>query len=231
MITFGIARHRRCGPGQRQRRRLLRPAGRRRGEQRPDGLVPLAASTSRRATEGDKLEAAQKFHGLHRVARTAATPRPSAAPVGGPWAVSTAASCRPTCRPRCNDVQAYVDAGQSTPALEFLSPIKGPALEQILVEVGSGIRRAEGRRRALRQGRREAGPAARSAGLVGQPLEPRLAGPALAAGPAATGPDRLSDDGTDNRHRRPRSPRRPPPQGGERRKSYYPLLVPTCRQG
>ena len=28
------------------------------------------------------------------------------------------------------------------PALEFLSPIKGPALEQITVEVGSGIRSA-----------------------------------------------------------------------------------------
>jgi hypothetical protein len=31
--------------------------------------------------------------------------------------------------------------GQDAPALEFLSPIKGPALEQITVEVGSGIRR------------------------------------------------------------------------------------------
>ena len=31
----------------------------------------------------------------------------------------------------------------SAPALEFLSPIKGPALEQITVEVGSGIRSAE----------------------------------------------------------------------------------------
>jgi raffinose/stachyose/melibiose transport system substrate-binding protein len=27
-----------------------------------------------------------------------------------------------------------------TPALEFVSPVKGPALEQITVEVGSGIR-------------------------------------------------------------------------------------------
>ena len=30
-----------------------------------------------------------------------------------------------------------------TPALEFLSPVKGPALEQITVEVGSGLRSAE----------------------------------------------------------------------------------------
>ena len=40
------------------------------------------------------------------------------------------------------DLAAYVDAGTVTPALEFLSPIKGPALEQITVEVGSGIRPA-----------------------------------------------------------------------------------------
>lgn len=38
------------------------------------------------------------------------------------------------------DVATYVDAGKSSPALEFLSPVKGPALEQITVEVGSGIR-------------------------------------------------------------------------------------------
>lgn len=40
------------------------------------------------------------------------------------------------------DLQAYTDAGNSSPALEFLSPVKGPALEQITVEVGSGIRSA-----------------------------------------------------------------------------------------
>jgi raffinose/stachyose/melibiose transport system substrate-binding protein len=40
------------------------------------------------------------------------------------------------------DMQPYFDAGNNSPALEFLSPVKGPALEQILVEVGSGIRKA-----------------------------------------------------------------------------------------
>ena len=41
------------------------------------------------------------------------------------------------------DMQPYFDTrGGSSPALEFLSPIKGPALEQITVEVGSGIRKA-----------------------------------------------------------------------------------------
>ena len=34
----------------------------------------------------------------------------------------------------------FEDPARNSPALEFLSPVKGPALEQITVEVGSGIR-------------------------------------------------------------------------------------------
>src|SRR5699024_2086372 len=45
--------------------------------------------------------------------------------------------------PLVQDVQSYFDAGNTAPALEFLSPIKGPSLPQITVEVGSGIRGAE----------------------------------------------------------------------------------------
>ncbi|MGS2644500.1 extracellular solute-binding protein [Streptosporangium sp. LJ11] len=37
------------------------------------------------------------------------------------------------------DLQAYIDKDASTPALEFLSPVKGPSLEQITVAVGSGL--------------------------------------------------------------------------------------------
>jgi raffinose/stachyose/melibiose transport system substrate-binding protein len=40
--------------------------------------------------------------------------------------------------PGVKDIQAYIDAGKSGPALEFLSPIKGPSLEQICVAVGTG---------------------------------------------------------------------------------------------
>ena len=36
------------------------------------------------------------------------------------------------------DIAAYIDSGNSSPALEFLSPVKGPNLEQICVAVGSG---------------------------------------------------------------------------------------------
>ena len=41
------------------------------------------------------------------------------------------------------DMLPYFETeGATAPALEFLSPVKGPALEQITVEVGSGIRPA-----------------------------------------------------------------------------------------
>jgi raffinose/stachyose/melibiose transport system substrate-binding protein len=41
------------------------------------------------------------------------------------------------------DMMPYFQTeGMTAPALEFLSPVKGPALEQITVEVGSGIRPA-----------------------------------------------------------------------------------------
>jgi raffinose/stachyose/melibiose transport system substrate-binding protein len=41
------------------------------------------------------------------------------------------------------DMLPYFDQdGATSPALEFLSPIKGPQLEQITVEVGSGLRSA-----------------------------------------------------------------------------------------
>jgi raffinose/stachyose/melibiose transport system substrate-binding protein len=45
--------------------------------------------------------------------------------------------------PAVADLLPYFQKEKGTaPALEFLSPIKGPALEQITVEVGSGIRKA-----------------------------------------------------------------------------------------
>jgi raffinose/stachyose/melibiose transport system substrate-binding protein len=40
--------------------------------------------------------------------------------------------------PGVKDIQGYIDSGNTSPALEFLSPIKGPALEQICIAVGTG---------------------------------------------------------------------------------------------
>ncbi|MDR2417463.1 MAG: hypothetical protein LBD79_00220 [Treponema sp.] len=36
-------------------------------------------------------------------------------------------------------MQSYFDAGKTALALEFESPVKGPNLEQICVEVGMGL--------------------------------------------------------------------------------------------
>ena len=36
------------------------------------------------------------------------------------------------------EMQQYFDAGKTAPALEFVSPVKGPNLENITVAVGSG---------------------------------------------------------------------------------------------
>ena len=93
-----------------------------------------------KTTEGAKLDAAKKFEAF--LASPAGCDAQSAgATPTGPYAVD---GCKlPTdVLPATTDFQSYVDAGTYSPALEFLSPIKGPALEQITVEVGSGIRSA-----------------------------------------------------------------------------------------
>jgi raffinose/stachyose/melibiose transport system substrate-binding protein len=40
--------------------------------------------------------------------------------------------------PGVKDIAAYIDAGNTSPALEFVSPVKGPNLEQICIAVGTG---------------------------------------------------------------------------------------------
>jgi raffinose/stachyose/melibiose transport system substrate-binding protein len=93
-----------------------------------------------KTTEGAKLDAAKKF--LDFVASPEGCDTFSAAwPPTGPYLVD---GCKlPADVPQAiKDLQPYVDQGNVTPALEFLSPVKGPALEQITVEVGSGLRSA-----------------------------------------------------------------------------------------
>lgn len=62
---------------------------------------------------------------------------------------ATGPSLNPACTvpadvpPSVSDMQKYFDAeGMTAPALEYLSPVKGPSLEQITVAVGSGINTA-----------------------------------------------------------------------------------------
>jgi raffinose/stachyose/melibiose transport system substrate-binding protein len=88
-------------------------------------------------TKGDKLAAAKKFSTFIAGA-PGCDAMNSVAPPTGPYVNS---ECKlPTDVPKVvKDMQAYVDAGTATPALEFLSPVKGPNLEKLTVEVGSGI--------------------------------------------------------------------------------------------
>jgi len=89
---------------------------------------------------GDKLAAAKKFVAFWATQAGCDAQLAGAAP-SGPWAVT---SCTlPDSVPQIvKDLQTYTAAKKSTPALEFLSPVKGPNLESITVEVGSGIRSA-----------------------------------------------------------------------------------------
>ena len=94
-----------------------------------------------KTTTGAKLEAAKKF--LAFVAsKEGCDSQAKAFTPSGPFLIK---GCTlPADVPGAiKDMQPYFDAGNNSPALEFLSPIKGPALEQITVEVGSGIRKAD----------------------------------------------------------------------------------------
>jgi raffinose/stachyose/melibiose transport system substrate-binding protein len=93
-----------------------------------------------KTTEGDKLDAAKKL--LAFVASPeGCEAQTSASPPTGPYLVE---GCElPADVPQVTkDVQSYFDDDKQSPALEFLSPVKGPNLEQLTVEVGSGIRPA-----------------------------------------------------------------------------------------
>jgi raffinose/stachyose/melibiose transport system substrate-binding protein len=94
-----------------------------------------------KTTTGAKLDAAKKFVAFIASPDGCASQARGSMP-SGPWAVK---GCTlPADAPQAvKDQQPYFDSGKSSLALEFLSPIKGPALEQITVEVGSGIRKAQ----------------------------------------------------------------------------------------
>ena len=60
----------------------------------------------------------------------------------GPYVIK-GASLPADALPAVLDIQAYHDRNAASPALEFLSAVKGPSLEQITVAVGSGLNTAE----------------------------------------------------------------------------------------
>jgi raffinose/stachyose/melibiose transport system substrate-binding protein len=93
------------------------------------------------STEGAELDAARKFLAFIASPAGCTSTGTASTPVG-PYAVDGCALPADVTQV-AKDTQPYLDRdGGSSLALEFLSPIKGPALEQITVEVGSGIRKA-----------------------------------------------------------------------------------------
>ena len=94
-----------------------------------------------KTTEGAKLDAAKKFAAFV-ASKEGCDVQTKAFTPSGPY--MTKGCTLPDDVPQAiKDLQPYVDAGSVTPALEFVSPVKGPALEQITVEVGSGLRSAK----------------------------------------------------------------------------------------
>lgn len=87
-------------------------------------------------TDGAKRDAALEFLGF------IATPEAvdimnTVVPPGGPFLI-VGAKLPDSVPPAVLEVAAYIDSGNSYPALEFVSPVKGPNLEQLLVAVGTG---------------------------------------------------------------------------------------------
>ncbi len=93
------------------------------------------------STTGDKLAAVKKFVAFVASPAGCDAFNSSSTPTG-PYMI---AGCTlPADVPQVTkDVQSYFTNDQQSPALEFLSPVKGPNLEQICVQVGSGITSAQ----------------------------------------------------------------------------------------
>ena len=90
-------------------------------------------------TTGAELEAAKKLV-AYLASPEACEVQTATVGASGPFVVQ-GCTLPDTVPPAVADLQTYFNQqGTTAPALEFVSPIKGPMLEQITVEVGSGIR-------------------------------------------------------------------------------------------
>ena len=89
-----------------------------------------------KTTTGENLAAARDF--LAFIASTAGVDAVNAlVQPAGPFMIK-GATLPDNVMGAVKDLAAYVDSGNNGPALEFVSPVKGPSLEQITVAVGSG---------------------------------------------------------------------------------------------
>ena len=94
-----------------------------------------------KTTTGAKLDAAKKFVAFANSKAGCEVQNKTVTPSG---TYVTSACTLPSDVPLLiADIQKYFDSGKTAPALEFLSPVKGPNLENITVQVGSGISSAK----------------------------------------------------------------------------------------
>jgi raffinose/stachyose/melibiose transport system substrate-binding protein len=94
-----------------------------------------------KSTTGDKLAAAKKLVAFLNSPTGCDIQKSSGGVPSGPFAISTCTV--PSNAPALvADEAKYQADGKTGLALEFISPIKGPNLEKILVQVGSGITKA-----------------------------------------------------------------------------------------
>jgi raffinose/stachyose/melibiose transport system substrate-binding protein len=90
-----------------------------------------------KSTTGAKLDAVKAFLDFMTSPEACDVQSKANTPTG-PYPIT--ACSLPTDVPQLTkDVVKYFDEDKQSPALEFLSPVKGPSLEQITVQVGSGI--------------------------------------------------------------------------------------------
>lgn len=95
-----------------------------------------------KTTEGAELDASKQFLDFIASEDGCAAQTKAVSPPG-PYLVE-GCELPDDVAPAVKEMLPYFESDErTTPALEYLSPIKGPALEQITVEVGSGIRPAE----------------------------------------------------------------------------------------
>lgn len=92
-------------------------------------------------TQGAELEAALGFFGFIASLEAIDVLNEAVAPAG-PYLIE-GAELPDTVLPAVDDLAAYIERGDVFPALEFVSPLKGPNLEQLLVSVGTGQMTAE----------------------------------------------------------------------------------------
>jgi raffinose/stachyose/melibiose transport system substrate-binding protein len=95
-----------------------------------------AATYIPQTTEGREREVALDFLGFIASVEGTDVLTAAVAP-NGPYLIK-GSTLPDTVLPAVQDLAAYIDSGNSLPALEFLSPLKGPNLEQLLVAVGTG---------------------------------------------------------------------------------------------